>query len=113
MTRSELTEQITESLRLDKTLNVRKIQEGSNATTVYSYMQDWLLRDDEGNLVPTGPHWSTGYALDTLNVEVRSYVLEVLQTVTQEWGFELVKADFLHDFAADIMKTMKKGQDEE
>ena len=47
MTRSELTEQITESLRLDKALNVRKIQEGSNATTVYSYMQDWLLRDIE------------------------------------------------------------------
>ena len=28
-------------------------------------------------------------------------------------GIALVKADFLHDFAADIMKTMKKGQDEE
>lgn len=58
--------------------------------------QDWLLRDDGGNPIPTGSQWTTGYALDTLNVEVRSYVLEVLQTVTQEWGFELVKADFLY-----------------
>lgn len=58
--------------------------------------RDWLLRDDGGNLVPTGSQWTTGYALDTLNIEVRSYVLEVLQTVTQEWGFELVKADFLY-----------------
>lgn len=63
---------------------------------LFKERQDWLLRDDEGNLVPTGPHWSTGYALDTLNVEVRSYVLEVLQTMTQEWGFELLKVDFLY-----------------
>lgn len=60
--------------------------------------QDWLLRDERGNPVPTGPQWSGGYALDTLNVEVRSYVLEVLQTMVQEWGFDLLKVDFL--FAA-------------
>ena len=63
---------------------------------LFKERQDWLLRDDEGNLVPTGPHWSTGYALDTLNTEVRSYVLEVLQTMTQEWGFDLLKVDFLY-----------------
>ncbi len=57
---------------------------------------DWLLLDDEGSPVPTGSHWSGGYALDTRNVEVRSYVLNVLQTVTREWGFGLLKLDFLY-----------------
>lgn len=57
---------------------------------------DWLLRDEAGEPVPTGGQWTTGYALDTLNVEVRSYVLEVLQTMTQEWGFDLLKVDFLY-----------------
>ena len=87
--------------------------------------QDWLLRDGEGNPVPTGSQWTTGYALDTLNVEVRSYVLEVLQTMTQEWGFELLKADFLYaacmlphgglnrgELMADAMGLLRTGVDD-
>ena len=86
---------------------------------------DWLLRDDAGNLVATGPHWSGGYALDTQNVEVRSYVLEVLQTMTREWGFELLKADFLYaacmiphagmnrgELMADALGLLRKGAGE-
>lgn len=65
---------------------------------LFEERQDWLLRDEAGELVRTGPQWSGGYALDTLNIEVRSYVLEVLQTMTLEWGFDLLKVDFL--FAA-------------
>jgi alpha-galactosidase len=57
---------------------------------------EWLLLDDEGSPVPTGSQWSGGYALDTRNVEVRSYVLDVLQTVTRDWGFGLLKLDFLY-----------------
>ena len=57
---------------------------------------DWLLRDENGNPLRTGPQWSGGLALDTRNVEVRSYILEVLATMTEEWGFGLLKADFLY-----------------
>ena len=87
--------------------------------------QDWLLRDEDGNLVPTGCHWSTGYALDTLNIDVRSYVLEVLQTMTQEWGFDLLKTDFLYaacmiphggmnrgELMADAMGLLRTGVEE-
>ena len=63
---------------------------------VFRERPDWLLLDDEGSPVPTGSHWSGGYALDTRNVEVRSYVLDVLQTVTRNWGFGLLKLDFLY-----------------
>ncbi len=84
--------------------------------------QDWLLRDEDGNFVPTGSQWTTGYALDTLNTEVRSYVLDVLQTMTNEWGFELLKCDFLYaacmlphgglnrgELMADAMRLLRKG----
>ena len=84
--------------------------------------QDWLLRDDGGNLVQTGSQWSGGYALDTLNVDVRSYVLEVLQAMTQEWGFDLLKVDFLYaackvphggknrgELMADAMQLLRAG----
>ena len=55
---------------------------------------DWLLHDDEGKPVRSGPQWSGGYALDTRNVEVRSYILDVLRTMTREWGFGLLQVDF-------------------
>ena len=89
---------------------------------LFKECQDWLLRDESGNPVPTGCHWSGGYALDTLNIEVRSYVLHVLQTMTQEWGFDLLKADFLYaacmiphggmnrgELMADAMQLLRTG----
>lgn len=57
---------------------------------------EWLLRDKVGEPIRTGPHWSGGLALDTRNVEVRSYVLDVLHTMTRDWGFGLLKVDFLY-----------------
>ena len=57
---------------------------------------DWLLRDDDENPVKTGCHWSGGYALDTRNGAFRSYLAEVLQTITRDWSFKLLKIDFLY-----------------
>lgn len=87
---------------------------------------DWLLRDEAGEPVSTGCQWSGGYALDTLNVDVRSYVLEVLQTMTREWGFALLKADFLYaacmmphggmnrgELMADAMQLLRTGAGED
>lgn len=57
---------------------------------------DWLARDETGALVRTGCHWSGGFALDTLNPSVRAYIRDILRMMTQEWGFRLIKADFLY-----------------
>lgn len=57
---------------------------------------EWLLRDESGELVYTGSQWSGAVALDTRNADVRAYVGKVLHTVTQDWGFELLKLDFLY-----------------
>ena len=71
---------------------------------------DWLLHDDMGKPVPTENHWSRSFVLDTLNPEVREHVCTSLRTLTQEWGFKLVKADFL--YAACMMPhgDMNRGQ---
>ena len=63
---------------------------------VFVEHDDWLLHDAVGNPVSTGCHWSGGFALDTRNPEVRSYVLDVLQTITGTWGFRMLKIDFLY-----------------
>lgn len=57
---------------------------------------DWLLRDGKGTPVMSGSHWSGGFALDTLNPEVRSHVHEVLGMAAGTWGFRLLKLDFLY-----------------
>lgn len=63
---------------------------------LYAEHPDWVLRDDAGQPVMTGDQWSGALALDTRNEQVRAYVGKVLRTVTQDWGFRLLKLDFLY-----------------
>ena len=64
----------------------------------YRQHQDWLLRDDDGSVVVAGSNWSGYYPLDTRNPAVRTYIHDALWTATHEWGYKMLKLDFL--FAA-------------
>ena len=72
--------------------------------------RDWLLRDERGELVRTGPHWSGAFALDVRNPEVRDYVRDVLRTVVKEWGFGLLKLDFLYAACLVVHDGMNRGE---
>lgn len=71
---------------------------------------EWLLRSEDGQLVTTGCNWSGAFALDTRNPEVRAYVSQCLRRATEEWGYTLLKLDFL--FAACMLPHdgMNRGQ---
>jgi alpha-galactosidase len=59
---------------------------------------DWLLKKD-GKPVPAGsnPLWNgTFYALDIYNDEFRYHMKEVLDTILNQWGFDMVKLDYLY-----------------
>ena len=63
---------------------------------------EWLLTFDGDHLVPAGinPGWggtwhSTYYALDLTLPAVQDHLREVFRVVLQDWGFDLVKLDFL------------------
>ncbi len=71
---------------------------------------DWLLYDEAGELVTTGSQWSGAVALDTRNPDVRAYVGKVLHTVTQDWGFELLKLDFLYAACMVAHDGLNRGQ---
>ena len=71
---------------------------------------DWLLRDGDGNRVRAGSQWSGAFALDTLNPEVRRYVCDSLRTLTAEWGFKLLKVDFLYAACIEPHGGMNRGQ---
>ena len=77
---------------------------------LFSAHPDWLLRDEKGELVVTGSHWSGHVALDTLNPEVRNYVARFMATLTGEWGFSLLKCDFLYAACMVPHGGMNRGQ---
>ena len=71
---------------------------------------DWLLRDEAGNACQTGCHWSGAYALDIRKPAVRAYVQDVLSTMVHEWGFGLLKVDFLYAACMIAHDGMNRGQ---
>lgn len=56
----------------------------------------WLLRDEKGEPVMGGSNWSGFYGLDIYNEELRDYLRLVFKTVLDDWGYGLVKLDFLY-----------------
>lgn len=71
---------------------------------------EWLLRDSSGELISVESRWGEAYALDTRNVEARSYILEVVQTMTREWGFRLLKTDILYGACMYPHSGLNRGQ---
>ena len=57
---------------------------------------DWLLRDENGEAQMGGCNWSGFYGLDIYNPDVRAYLKQVFDTVIRDWGYGLVKLDFLY-----------------
>lgn len=73
---------------------------------IFKNHKDWLRKDDNGNFVKCGSNWSGFYALDLYNPEVIRYLEKVFDTVLNQWGFDMVKLDFL--YAADRVPTKEK-----
>ena len=59
---------------------------------------DWLLKVD-GKPWCCGSNWSSFYALDIDNPAVLDYLRRVFDRVLNDWGFDLVKLDFLYGAA--------------
>ena len=73
----------------------------------------WILKDAKGKFLKIGfnPMWSYWfYALDIYNEEVRNYLKKVFHTVLHEWGFDLVKLDFLYGTALLARNGKSRGQ---
>lgn len=73
----------------------------SKKSKIFEEHPDWLVRDDRFRPVKVGynPMWDGNYyAFNIYHPWARQHILYTLRTMTQEWGFDMVKADFL--FAA-------------
>lgn len=63
---------------------------------------DWFRKNEKGSFLQQGfnPLWSGWfYALDIYNSDFRSYLKKVFDTILLDWGFDMVKLDFLYGIA--------------
>ena len=66
------------------------------SSDLYRQHPDWLLRDEDGNLVSAGFNWGKQlYALDTTHPAVLEWLAALMKQV-RAWGFDYLKLDFLY-----------------
>ena len=71
---------------------------------------DWLVKGKNGKPIMVGHNWMGFYALDIYNEGARQYIKDVFKTVLDEWGFDLVKLDFLYAASAMPMYGKTRGE---
>lgn len=75
---------------------------------------DWIVRGPDGRFFPVGNNpfnWSGyWYALDVYHPGVREYLKKVFDTVLGEWGFDMVKLDFLYAACIRPLPGKTRGQ---
>lgn len=82
----------------------------SRESRLFSDHPDWLLLDDDKKPVMTGDHWGGAFALNLRNQKVREYLRTVLKTITEKWGFKLLKLDFLYAACMVPHDGMNRGE---
>jgi alpha-galactosidase len=80
------------------------------SSRLFNEKPDWILKDSNGRPVYAGGNWSTFYALDFYNPEVRMYLQEVFNTVFNVWKYDLVKLDFLYAVSLIPQHGKSRGQ---
>ena len=84
---------------------------------------DWFVRTRHGRRRsavwnPTWSLWRSAYALDTTHPEVLQWLRELAHTVVHEWGYRILKLDFLfaaavpglrHDAGATRAQALRRG----
>jgi len=71
---------------------------------------DWILKDDLGQPEWAGSGWGGFYCLDLEKQEVKDYIRACFDVVLNEWGYDLVKLDFLYAAALGSHPTKTRGQ---
>lgn len=83
------------------------------ASELFQDHRDWFLLGKNGEPLAAGYNpfnWSGRfYALDYRHPDVRNYLRRVFKTVVGEWGFRLLKLDFLYAAVLDVPHGYTRG----
>ncbi len=83
---------------------------------------EYVLKNEYGRRLPAGynPYWKGFYyGLDVTHPRFAEYLREVVRTIVEDWGFEVLKCDFLfsaclrgachHDLSLSRAQVLKEG----
>ncbi len=71
---------------------------------------DWLIRYPDGTPVECGKNWGGFYSLDTDNPAVQEHIRHFFDVILNEWGFDMVKLDFLYSVSIIPRNNKSRGQ---
>ncbi len=72
---------------------------------------DWLLTHNRNGKKMLGCQgWGGAYTLDIYNPEARAYIKNVFDTVLNDWGFDMVKLDFLYSQCIEPRNGKTRGE---
>lgn len=76
----------------------------------YKEHPDWVIRDDNGRPVMGCMGWGGAYTLDIYNPEVREHIRHFFDVILNEWGYDMVKLDFLYSECHKARNGKSRGQ---
>lgn len=83
---------------------------GTPNSRLFKEHKDWFIKGENGKPYKTGHNWYGFYSLDIYNEGARAYLKNVFSTVLNDWGFDLVKLDFLYGACVLPMHNKSRGE---
>lgn len=83
---------------------------GTKTSNLYKEHKNWFIQDKNGKPYKTGHNWGGFYSLDIYNPDVRVYLKKVFNVVLNDWGYDLVKLDFLYGACVLPMHNKSRGE---
>ena len=82
----------------------------TKSSKLYKDHKDWFVKERNGHPYKTGHNWGGFYSLDIYNSNVQSYLKRVFDVVLNDWGYDLVKLDFLYGACVLPMHNKSRGE---
>lgn len=80
------------------------------SSKLYKEHPDWFIKKENGKSLCTGQNWGGFYSLDIYNEGAREYLHKVFDVVLNEWGYDMVKLDFLYGACVLPLHNKTRGQ---
>lgn len=77
---------------------------------VFKNHMDWIVKDEKGKIHYASQNWGGFYALDIYNKEVQAHLENVFNKVLNEWGYDMVKLDFLYACCIRPIHNKSRGE---
>lgn len=82
----------------------------SKTSQLFKNHPDWFIKGENGKPYKTGHNWGGFYSLDIYNKDAANYIRRVFDVVLNQWGYDLVKLDFLYGACVLPMHNKSRGE---